>query len=955
MASRWCRRAIGVRVFGYSLHSVQVSAALDREILPLDALALLTLGLLCFAFLWQVALAGRILAGPDAFTYFYPMYEYASARLRSGELPLWDPYLFMGAPFLANPQTGALYPLHWPLIWLPAPTMASAALLVHYLLMLTFVYLLLRLRCSVAGSMAGAVVFGLSGLAGSQAEHFNQIEVLAWLPVQALILERALMAGEPGARRRSGRLGLWLSLAALVSCLQLLAGHTQAVYISAISLAAYALARSLFSDGGRRARAERALRSLAFIASAALLGTAMGAVQLLPTLELARLSVRAGGLPYRQAISFSFGPKAWLLGLLPHFAGEEVFSEYSAHVGVSGLLLATCAVVRQRRLSRLGLTLVLLGLCLALGVYNPIYYVLYRLLPGIALFRVPARWLTLVVLGLALLAADGLASLGQSPVRVRWQWRYAALALPVLAVFAALWMLSQPKPGAITIVGWLATAGGFFAIAKAASRMVRVAGVLALLVAELFFASRSLPYNVATAPSAYYASRRAPQVLAQTGGLYRFLSVSSGRFDAGDMSDLAAFGEGLTEKGRYALLVASKWQEVMARNLALHAGLYGVDGYDGGVLPTQDFVRFGSLFLSRENVALDGRLSERLTGIPPDRLLALASIRYVLRDRIDDVWSDGIYYDLGLPLALAPDMSEATISLPSFPTTSLGLIFSLPPDGAPTEEQELALVEISGTELVVYRVLARASGIVAMGANGVVLQARAVEKHPSLYHLRLPLPQPGYPKSLRLQIASRFAGLTIAGVSLVNDNAGTGVPVGLDVTGAKRAIHYGDVKVYECSDTLPRAYFSPCYRTVPSAGEALAVMREDGWDARQEAVIVSDGQGACAGDQRLGNVTVALYQPERVRLAVDAPTDGYVILTDSYYPGWQATIDGEPTTIVRANYLFRAVPVSVGSHEIEFVYRPQPFRVGAILSGLAIALVAALACSSSLALKRAAP
>ena len=87
--------------------------------------------LIVLAFLWRLCLAGQILYGPDAFAYFYPLYEYASERVLSGELPLWNPHLFLGAPFLANPQAGVLYPVHWVLAGLPAPSLASASLDLH--------------------------------------------------------------------------------------------------------------------------------------------------------------------------------------------------------------------------------------------------------------------------------------------------------------------------------------------------------------------------------------------------------------------------------------------------------------------------------------------------------------------------------------------------------------------------------------------------------------------------------------------------------------------------------------------------------------------------------------------------------------------------------------------------------------------------------------------------------
>ena len=59
------------------------------------------------------------------------------------------------------------------------------------------------------------------------------------------------------------------------------------------------------------------------------------------------------------------------------------------------------------------------------------------------------------------------------------------------------------------------------------------------------------------------------------------------------------------------------------------------------------------------------------------------------------------------------------------------------------------------------------------------------------------------------------------------------------------------------------------------------------------------------------------------------PEPGFVVLADSYYPGWQATLDGEKTTIFRANSIVRAVYVPAGPHTLTFTFRPPDFFIGA--------------------------
>ncbi len=76
-------------------------------------------------------------------------------------------------------------------------------------------------------------------------------------------------------------------------------------------------------------------------------------------------------------------------------------------------------------------------------------------------------------------------------------------------------------------------------------------------------------------------------------------------------------------------------------------------------------------------------------------------------------------------------------------------------------------------------------------------------------------------------------------------------------------------------------------------------------------------------------VQVVSYQPEQIELDVGLDAPGALVLADTWYPGWQATVDGEPAALLRADYLFRAVLLPAGQHRVQFDYRPadaQPRR-----------------------------
>jgi uncharacterized membrane protein YfhO len=93
-------------------------------------------------------------------------------------------------------------------------------------------------------------------------------------------------------------------------------------------------------------------------------------------------------------------------------------------------------------------------------------------------------------------------------------------------------------------------------------------------------------------------------------------------------------------------------------------------------------------------------------------------------------------------------------------------------------------------------------------------------------------------------------------------------------------------------------------------------------------------------------VSIQIDEPLRVELTATMKGDGYVVLADTTYPGWRATVDGVKAPIFAANGLFRAVFVRDGSHHVRFEYRPRPFRLGAAIAAVTAALAVGLGLAS---------
>ena len=96
-------------------------------------------------------------------------------------------------------------------------------------------------------------------------------------------------------------------------------------------------------------------------------------------------------------------------------------------------------------------------------------------------------------------------------------------------------------------------------------------------------------------------------------------------------------------------------------------------------------------------------------------------------------------------------------------------------------------------------------------------------------------------------------------------------------------------------------------------------------------------------------------EPQKVIVQADLMQDGYLVLLDSDYPGWQVTVNGQPAEILNANHAFRAVALGPGRHNVAFFYDPVSFRLGAWLSISTAALASALFAAASQSRKGAIP
>jgi len=118
--------------------------------------------------------------------------------------------------------------------------------------------------------------------------------------------------------------------------------------------------------------------------------------------------------------------------------------------------------------------------------------------------------------------------------------------------------------------------------------------------------------------------------------------------------------------------------------------------------------------------------------------------------------------------------------------------------------------------------------------------------------------------------------------------------------------------------------------------EVLAFLRSDQFDPGN-MVVLEPAYGAMvfptgAGDEFKGSCSVVEYDNENMRIKTSSDQPAYLVLSEIFYPGWQATVDGKRTSILRGNYIFRVVPLTKGNHEVHLRFVSWPFRMGALIS-----------------------
>jgi hypothetical protein len=848
-------------------------------------------------------------------------------------------------PFAAEIQNGAFYPTNLLLYGLlSAPVAFNLSYLFHFAFAGFAAYLYLRaLGIGLVAAFSGGVVFGFTGFMAGNRDHTALVASAAWLPLVLWGVER--LRKDPDLRGAAA-LGL-------IAAMQILAGGTQVVCYTYMIVGIAFLMTPWLPPGGRR------LRFLAMAGVGLAFGIVLALPQLLSTAELSRLSWLAARKLYLGYSHFSGYalPRERLAGF---FVPGLPWGSVNVAVAATPLALAGVFLYSRVRPAH-ALFWVLVGgggLVLALGQDTPLNRFMYHV-PIYNMFRAHGRNILEVTLAVAVLGAYALDAALHG--RGRHALLRAAGGCALIAIGIAL--LVDPsavaaaqaargfRGGAVPVgavgigdpgvIAALAAYASVALLALAGGGRLRQAGALLVLIALCVGAAGAGGYWSIEGPPMSEAGdlclrdgsyRLGPE----PGSLERVVNAVPPKhwFESAEYTPLANLTCGVSSVTGYDPLVpdsyatmmgladkaigAFSWDDVLRRNTLLSmqggavvrmhreaapapAGLRAADvparveligsgGWDAAAGARNE----------RGAYVMEGGGSSMLT-----RMMGLERGSYLLTFRARAA-ARGEWF---LALYLIPEGGmEGRVRLDE---SEAGAIFPMDwlADGAAREYAHVLRAETDGAYVLILAAQTDAPIVVTPFTLSRLL--------------------PDAPPAL---------------------GASPGAAV------YERLGEEGAYEVFRNRNAMPRAWSVERVVPVRDRLEMLARIDRREADPRREAMVIEGAHPGMAGEEGPGvgpygplSVSVAGYSALEVRLVTEGEAGGFVVMSDQYYPGWHAEVDGEEAPVHEVNGFQRGVAVPAGRHEVLFAYRPRAYAalaaLGAALAASALVFLS-LPCSS---------
>ncbi len=345
----------------------------------------------------------------DLSVFFFPPRFHWVSLVKSFEFPFWNSHNYSGIPLLATLQPGVLYPPQLLYFILPFPVAWNWTIVGHFFFAGISLYVFLRyLQVSREGSLVGGVVFMLSGYLLSIHSLLSHLLAVPWVPLVVMFFLRYCSSGDM-------KQGVFC---ALLLSMEILAGAPEIALVNIFALVCLSCSGTSFMEyglagfAGHLRMAGKRLLKLSIIL---LLFLLIAAIQLVPFLELKMQSIRANGLSFQEAVTWSFAWRDFALFFLPDLFGnrqtlEKYWSSQSwlktVYLGIVPFAFSIFYFVSKDRKRAIFGLFILCSLLLALGGNTPLYRFLHSV-PPFNSIRYPVKFLSLFFFAISVSAALG--------------------------------------------------------------------------------------------------------------------------------------------------------------------------------------------------------------------------------------------------------------------------------------------------------------------------------------------------------------------------------------------------------------------------------------------------------------------------------------------------------------------------------------------------------------------
>jgi uncharacterized membrane protein YfhO len=430
---------------------------------------ILVLLVLTLLFYWKIVFTSQfsISTSEEIANQAYCWYNFSAKTVQQGILPLWDPFVAAGRSFVGGMEAGLFYPLKWLLYLWPmgssgqlSPRLFQDFVVLAHFLAACLMFLLVRdMGLSPFSALAAGLTFGMGGLVG-RAPWPDMIDSAVWLPLVVLFLRRALKAGT-GIQEM-----LYSSLSGTALGLAILAGRIHIVVMDVIvvvTAVVYFACRPADEQGRSAAGATRWIGAVKIVAVVGVISFCIGAVQLLPSVELSQRAVRYIGADAPTAASeriayVDLKEELWPRGLFTllfftaypgsGFGGEHI----GLYIGVFPFILAVAGIWRNwdRPWVRYLSVLAVAAYAFTLGSYSLLHGLAYLLVPYLWIARGASRFVYISQFAMAILAGYGAETIfvrKEGAERFAtllkiMKWSVALMAIPMLSAA----MTGKPEP-----------------------------------------------------------------------------------------------------------------------------------------------------------------------------------------------------------------------------------------------------------------------------------------------------------------------------------------------------------------------------------------------------------------------------------------------------------------------------------------------------------------------------